>query len=92
MKESTTYQAILEEGRTEGWAEGSIAEARKLLRVIGGAQFGAPDDRTASDIERLNDLTTLEELVARVPTVANWKELLGQIARKRRNGPRCPAR
>ncbi len=36
MKESTTHQAILEEGRQEGKTEGAIAEAKKVLRLLGG--------------------------------------------------------
>ena len=31
MKESATYQAILQEGLQEGLVEGAIKEARKLL-------------------------------------------------------------
>src|SRR5439155_20388219 len=31
MKESTTYQAILEEGRAEGEVRGSVKEAKKVL-------------------------------------------------------------
>ena len=46
MKESSTYQAILEEGRTEGRVEGrtegAVAEARKLLRLMGDDAFGLP--------------------------------------------------
>src|SRR5207237_4016235 len=64
MKESSTYQAILEEGRMEG----AIAEARRVLRLQGDAAFGAPDARTARLIERFDDLTRLEELLTRLPT------------------------
>jgi predicted transposase YdaD len=38
MTESSTYQAILEEGR----AEGAVAEAKKLLRLQGDDAFGPP--------------------------------------------------
>jgi predicted transposase YdaD len=34
MKESSTYQAILEEGRAEGEVQGAIAEAKKALRLV----------------------------------------------------------
>src|SRR6266849_5488483 len=50
MKESSTYQAILEEGRSEG----AVAEARKVLRLQGEEAFGPPDARTAAQIERLD--------------------------------------
>jgi predicted transposase YdaD len=74
MKESTTYRAILEEGREEG----AVAEAKRVLRLLGDDALGAPDDRSASAIERLDDLATLESLLKRLRTVENWKELLGK--------------
>jgi hypothetical protein len=66
-KESSTYQAIVEEG--------AIAEARKIL--------GAPDRRTAARIAQLNDLAQLEELLKRLPAAKNWQELIGQPATTR---------
>jgi predicted transposase YdaD len=80
MKESTTYQAILDEGR----GEGAIAEARKLLRLRGEEAFGPADTRIIVAIEQLNDLTQLEELFKRVSSMRSWQELFGQPA----NGPR----
>jgi predicted transposase YdaD len=34
MKESVTYQAIIEEGEAKGEAKGKTEEARKLLRLL----------------------------------------------------------
>lgn len=84
MKESTTYQAILAEGRAEGRAEGAVAEAKKVLRLQGDDAFGPPDPRTARLIEALDELARLEELLKRVRTAASWQELLGQPAAGRR--------
>jgi hypothetical protein len=84
MKESSTYQAILAEGRTEG----ALAEARKLLRLWGDDAFGAPDARTAEALERLSDLARLEELFQRVRTAGTWQELLGLPRPGRRGGRR----
>src|SRR5437773_7375334 len=55
MKESSTYQAILEEGRTEGRSEGAVAEARKLLRVFGDGTLGPrnPAPRRPSNKSRI---------------------------------------
>ena len=75
MKESSTYQAILQEGRVEGRVEGQILEARKLLRVLGEDAFGSPDDRIAARIERLDDLKRLEYLLKRVRSAGSWREL-----------------
>ena len=102
MKESSTYQAILEEGRTEGLAkglakgliegraEGAIAEAKKVLRRLGDAAFGPPDTVTVALIEHSADLTRLEEMLERVRTATNWQELLGQAPPRRRSGRRPP--
>jgi predicted transposase YdaD len=88
MKESSTYQAILEEGRTEGQAQGAIAVARKLLRLRGEEVFGPADGRIIAAIERLNDLTQLEALFQRVRSVESWQELFGQPATRPRRGRR----
>ena len=79
MKESVTYQAILEEGRDEG----ALAQTKKLLRLLGESRFGAPDARTARALEKINDLPRLEELAVRLPHVGSWQELLGRPARRR---------
>jgi hypothetical protein len=84
MKESSTYQAILEEGRTEG----AVAEARKVLRLQGDDAFGAPDARTAALIEHVTDLARLEELLRQVRTAASWQELLGPPPTGRRSSRR----
>jgi predicted transposase YdaD len=68
MKESTTYQMILEEG--------AIAEAKKLLLLQGTSRFGAPDGRTATALEGVNQLSDLEELGVRLLRVRSWQELL----------------
>lgn len=84
MKESATYQAILEEGREEGREEGALAEARKLLRVYGDRAFGPPSEALAATLEHLDDLGRIEALFDRLPTVRSWQQLLGQPAAGRR--------
>jgi hypothetical protein len=78
MKESTTYQAIVEEGRTE--------EARRILLLQGELKFGPPDALTRGALEAIDDLSRLEELSARFVSAASWDELLPRQARRRRNG------
>ncbi len=86
MKESSTYQAILDEGRTEG----AVAEAKKVLRLQGDDAFGAPDAATAAAIERLDDLARLEDLLRRVRTADSWRELI-EPSSGRRRGERRPS-
>jgi len=87
MKESSTYQTIVEEGRTVGLAPGVVADARKVLRLLGDDAFGPPDARTAA-IERPDDLAQLERLPKRVRTADGWQELLGRATPGRRGGRR----
>jgi predicted transposase YdaD len=83
MKESVTYQAILEEGREvgielgreEGREEGRVQEARALLLRLGQRRFGAPSAEAqaalaAAAIERL------EALSERLLDAESWEELL----------------
>ncbi len=95
MKESSTYQAILEEGRQEGRVEGrmegrnegALVEAKKVLRLLGEEAFGPPDARITALIERLNDLTRLEDFLKRMRTAGSWQELFDRPkpgSRKRR--------
>lgn len=88
MKESSTYQAILEEGRQEGITVGAVAEAKKVLRLQGDGLFGVPDARTVAAIERIDNLMQLEDLLRRLPSATTWQELLGPAAGASRKGRR----
>jgi predicted transposase YdaD len=79
MKESVTYQAILEEGE----AKGMIAGARQLLIEQGSDRFGPPDARTAAALDRIQDLQRLKELGVRLLRARSWQELLGSPRRRR---------
>ena len=72
MRDSLTYQAILEEGRVEGEVRG---EQRLLLRQ-GAARLGPPDDHTRSRILSTTDINALERLGVRILTASTWDELL----------------
>jgi predicted transposase YdaD len=75
MKESTTYQAILEEGRQEE----RPVEARRVLLRVGADRFGAPPTPEQQAIlEAITDANRLEELAVRAGHVRSWAELLEQ--------------
>jgi hypothetical protein len=80
MKESSTYQAIVEEG--------ALQEARQLLMLVGKERLGKPDTATAAAINAIADVRQLEELVRRAVHVRTWHELFGQPTPRRRNGRR----
>ncbi len=84
MRESSTYQAILEEGR----GEGALAEAKKVLRLQGDDAFGVPDARMAAVIEKLSDLAQVEDLLRRLRSAPNWQELLSPLLAGSRRGRR----
>ncbi len=73
----STSQAKLQKGRVQGRAEGAVAEARRVLRLLGEDAFGPPNIQTAAQIARLDSLGRLEELLKRVATAGSWQELIG---------------
>lgn len=79
MKESVTYQAIVEEGE----AKGALAEARKVVRLLGEDLWGLPDARSAAAIRAVTDLGQLEQLIVRLPRCRSWAELLQGLPPRR---------
>jgi hypothetical protein len=75
LRESVTYQAILEEGREEGRIE---AYRETLLRQA-TRRFGAPDEPTRARVEAMADEAQLEALLDRVLDAAGWVDLLAGL-------------
>jgi hypothetical protein len=82
MEESTTYQAILAEGR--------VKEAKAILLRMGRKRFGPPDEQTAAALERISSISRLEALSERLLDAAGWDDLLPPPRSQRRNGNRRP--
>ncbi len=81
MKESVTYQAIVEEGvakgREEGLAKGELRGVRRVLFRQGEQRFGQPASASVrSRIEAISGLDALERLSDRLLRVGSWDELL----------------
>ncbi|MFN0051218.1 MAG: hypothetical protein ACKV0T_03450 [Planctomycetales bacterium] len=92
MRESVTYQAILEEGREEGLEkgravgreegrqeghkEGRAAEARRIVLTLGTKRFGRPSVKVRKMIENIDDPDVVERLAARLLDVESWADLL----------------
>jgi hypothetical protein len=68
MRESVTYQAILEEGRVE--------ELHRVILRQGRLRFGDADETVRHEIEAIRDIETLEELTDGLVTVSSWDELM----------------
>jgi hypothetical protein len=68
MKESVTYQAIVEEGRLE--------EARAMLLELGARRLGVPSEEVEMAVGRITDLERLRRLSRRLFDVSTWEVLL----------------
>src|SRR5208283_3067164 len=75
MRESTTYQAILTEGRNEG----RVGEAQRMLLMLGETRFGEPDEATRGAVEAILDVERLERMTKRVldTNIQDWNGLQG---------------
>jgi len=74
MRESSTYQAILKEGREEG----RVSEAQRMLLIQGEIRFGAAGETIQAALEAIRDLDRLERLSRRVvdTNIHDWDALL----------------
>ena len=77
MKESVTYQAILEEGREEGEIKGMVKGVKAAIFRIGRRRYGEPSFEVQEKIEAIKDLETLTTLSDRLDLADTWLELLG---------------
>ncbi|HEY1377268.1 MAG TPA: hypothetical protein VGF55_10765 [Gemmataceae bacterium] len=68
MRESSTYQAILDEGREDA--------LKKVLLRLGRGRFGAPDPAVEAEIQAITDLARLERMSERLLTAPTWQDVL----------------
>ena len=76
MKESTTYQAILDEGRDEGLRIGQLLASRKLILSQGKLKFGKCGKRIENRINKIDDLERLAVLSERMLSAESWDDLI----------------
>jgi hypothetical protein len=78
MSESSTYDAILREGRAigraEAKAEGITKQARRMLLLFGRQHLGPPAPRFEATIEAMTDVEYMEALLGRLLEASNWEE------------------
>lgn len=68
MRESSTYQAILEEGRLE--------QSQRLLLLLGRSYCGKASAAIQAVIAGLSDLERLERMIQQAPKATSWTDLL----------------
>jgi predicted transposase YdaD len=71
MRESDTYQAILDEGRMDSLQNTLLRQGRK--------RFGEPDDAVQQAVRAITDLEQLARLTEDLLDVATWQELLDRV-------------
>lgn len=80
MKESVTYQAILEEGEAKGEAKGKargrLEALHEVLLDLAIERFGAPEAEIREAILATDDPVRLKALIRRIDDVGSWTELL----------------
>jgi hypothetical protein len=67
-------------------------KAKRANGPSAAVPFGPADDQARAAIAAISDVERLEELGKSVRGAANWQELLGLPAPRRRNGQRKPGR
>ena len=82
MRESSTIQAFIEEGRRkglqEGLEEGRAGEARRIILFLGPMRFGAADEEVKTRLDEIQDLEQLEDMIKRILIASSWDELFAQ--------------
>jgi predicted transposase YdaD len=68
VQESTTYQAILEEGEVRG--------TQNMLLKQGAIRFGKPSRDIKIAIKQIEDLKKLRRMVIKVLSASSWQQLL----------------
>ena len=86
MEESTTYQAIVEEGIAKGLQQGAIQALQRVLLRMGADYLGVPGAQVKAAVEAVASPERLEELVRHAPKASNWEDLLGLPRPRRRRG------
>ena len=92
LRDSTTYQLILEEGmvigkahgkaegkaegKVEGKVEGKAEGARQTLLRVGRRRFGSPTAAEEETLNAINDMERLDRMGEQVLDVGTWQELL----------------
>jgi hypothetical protein len=72
MKESVTYQAIVEEGETKG----ALRARQEDLLLLGRKRFGAPSPASEAALRGISDPDRLARLIDALLEVSSWDGLL----------------
>ncbi len=75
MRESVTYQMILEEGRVEGRAEGKLEAMQRVLALLGEQRFHLSPEVAQSAVSQVRSAERLDELLRKACVAQSWEEV-----------------
>lgn len=78
LEESTTYQSLLARGEAKGEIKGRLAEARRMLILLGNKRLGAPSDAVQARLAAITSRERIENLALNVSDVETWDDLLAE--------------
>ena len=78
LEESTTYQALLARGEANGEIKGELAEARRMLILLGNKRLGAPAPEVQARLASILSRERIENLALNVSDVETWDDLLAE--------------
>jgi predicted transposase YdaD len=80
MRESSTYQGILQEGRDEGLVkgrvEGRVETLRQSIRDLGEMRFGPIPSSLGVDLDTASDADRLARVMKRLLFANDWEDLM----------------
>ncbi|MGP0066815.1 MAG: hypothetical protein ACLQGP_24895 [Isosphaeraceae bacterium] len=78
MRGSSTYQAVLKEGREEGRKLGRVEGGKRFLLRQGTKRFGEADADTLATFEAIQEFDRLEAIADRMLDlgIQTWDDLL----------------
>ncbi len=76
MRESSTYQGILQEGRDEGLVKGRVETLRQSIRDLGEVRFGPIPPSLGVDLDTASDPDRLARVMKRVLSATGWEDLM----------------
>ena len=79
MRESDTYQMILEEGVERGRSRGRLEGALEALLLVGSPRLGEPDPAARERILGETDPALVEEWLRHATRVESWSDLPGFV-------------
>jgi hypothetical protein len=76
MKESVTYQAIVEEGEAKGEAKGKVEGRQEDILRLGRRRLGRPSAAAQAALRDIQDPDHLARILDELYNASSWKELL----------------